>query len=165
MAPGSKLELPGGVPFAEVIDQMLHDGERGGDGAAILNTVELILLSYIRDARQASDEAKTGPERVYQITMQVMLKEFREIRTLENLSERTGYGPEYLCRIFRRHHLESPYKALLRMKMNEAFRQLKDGRLRILDIAEHVGFDDPLHFSRVFRKIMGFPPSVVHKRQ
>lgn len=165
LEPGVVLELSVNAPFTEVLDQLLYDGEQGTtENNKVLDAIELILLSYIRSTQRMVDEKESGAAKVYDLTMQVMLKEFRDINSLAELAERTGYGSEYLCRIFRKFHSESPYQALQRMKMNEAFRLLKEGRIRVMDIALKVGFEDPLHFSRVFRKTMGFPPSAVNDR-
>jgi AraC-like DNA-binding protein len=40
-----------------------------------------------------------------------------------------------------------------------ATRMLQAGDLSIQEVAARVGFDDPLYFSRVFKSVLGFPPS------
>ncbi|WP_309397698.1 helix-turn-helix domain-containing protein [Cerasicoccus maritimus] len=163
LTPGSVNTLSLGSPFCAVMDQLIFDGAQGyAEKVQTLNSLELILTSYIRRDLSKEKTNTDGPAQVYEIAMRVLNEEYREINSLAELADRTGYGSEYLCRIFKRYHNESPYQALLRMKMNEAFRQLKDGRLRVMDIAQQVGFDDPLHFSRVFKKTMGMPPSMVN---
>lgn len=164
LKPGTITTLAIGVPFTGVIDQLLIDGDQGAvDSASVLGAIDIIFLSMIRCAQQMTQNEESGTAHVYQVTLQVMAKEFRALNSLNELAERTGYGPEYLCRVFRKHHSESPYQALQRMKMNEAFRLLKEGRQRVMDIAVEVGYEDPLHFSRVFRRTMGFPPSIVNQ--
>ncbi|WP_309385808.1 helix-turn-helix transcriptional regulator [Cerasicoccus frondis] len=149
--------------LCEVLDHLIFDGAQGyAEKVQVLNALELVLTSYIRRDHSKSRTTVDGPAQVYELTMRIMREDFSAINSLAELAERTGYGAEYLCRIFKRYHNESPYQALLRMKMNEAFRQLKEGRMRVMDIALSVGFDDPLHFSRVFRKTMGMPPSMVN---
>ena len=48
---------------------------------------------------------------------------------------------------------------LLRLKMNHAAERLQHNGLLVKQAAEEVGFPDPFHFSRVFRKTFGVPPA------
>ncbi|WOO42003.1 AraC family transcriptional regulator [Rubellicoccus peritrichatus] len=63
---------------------------------------------------------------------------------------------------FRRHWLKfigtPPAIYLTRKRMEEAARLLATSKLSIKQIAEQVGYDDPLHFSRVFRRYFGTAP-------
>lgn len=53
-----------------------------------------------------------------------------------------------------------PKKYLIQCKMNRAKELLKDVNYSISDVASMVGYEDPLHFSRIFKKNNGFAPSV-----
>jgi len=44
-------------------------------------------------------------------------------------------------------------------RINKSLELLREGLLSISDIAYRVGFNDPKYFSRVFRKMMGMPPT------
>jgi AraC-like DNA-binding protein len=41
---------------------------------------------------------------------------------------------------------------------------LRDGQLQVGAVGRELGYEDPLHFSRVFRKIMNCAPSSVKAR-
>lgn len=162
LSPGSARTLATPATQGDMLDQLIHEGVHGYvEKSTVLSALELIITTGIRRDSQQALTPKDGPAQVYDLVMQVLHENFSEINSLAELADRTGYGAEYLCRVFKRYHNESPYQTLLRMKMNEAFRLLKEGRLRVMDIAEQVGFQDPLHFSRVFRKVMGMAPSTV----
>ena len=47
------------------------------------------------------------------------------------------------------------YQVLLHRKMSAAWLLLRDGQLQVGAVGRELGYEDPLHFSRVFRKIMG----------
>ncbi len=64
-----------------------------------------------------------------------------------------------LFRLFRRYHGGTPYQYLLRQKMNWAARALISSDRLVKDVAESLGFDDPLHFSRVFKQAHGIAPA------
>jgi AraC-like DNA-binding protein len=48
--------------------------------------------------------------------------------------------------------------------MSAAWLLLRDGQLQVGAVGRELGYEDPLHFSRVFRKIMGCAPSSVGAR-
>lgn len=55
----------------------------------------------------------------------------------------------------------TPRQLIVAMKMREARRLLLDGRHRVADVAERLGFADPFHFSRRFKAFYGASPSEV----
>lgn len=65
-----------------------------------------------------------------------------------------------LCRVFQRDVGASPMKHLTRLRVARARDLLRKTTLNVSEVARTVGFTDPLHFSRVFRRHEGTPPSV-----
>jgi AraC-like DNA-binding protein len=53
----------------------------------------------------------------------------------------------------------SPRDVILAVKMHAAENMLTTGRWRVGEVAEHVGFDSPYHFSRRYKDFHGKPPS------
>lgn len=53
----------------------------------------------------------------------------------------------------------TPGAFIRRERILAAYQELLCANSSIAEVAQHWGFDDPFHFSRVFRQIMGFPPS------
>jgi len=68
-------------------------------------------------------------------------------------------GPEYLSRLFREHTGQTPSQFLARLRMHHAARLLQHSNLTVKAVGRAVGFDDPYHFSRVFKQIHGMAPS------
>ena len=52
----------------------------------------------------------------------------------------------------------SPIKHFLHMKIEAACQLLDSTDLRISSVSAAVGYDDPLYFSRLFRKVTGTSP-------
>jgi AraC-like DNA-binding protein len=85
-------------------------------------------------------------------------KRFHTIQSVSELAELTHLDPAYLSRLFDRFVGESPHEMLTRLKMNEAAAHLMGGQYAVKEVAARVGFSDPYHFSRVFKKYHGIPP-------
>ncbi len=81
------------------------------------------------------------------------------------LSEQYGYVPAHLRELFRRQYEISPMEYLqeVRLKKSEDL-LMNQHNLSLKEIAEVVGFRDPLYFSKVFRKSYGVSPSEYRKR-
>lgn len=54
---------------------------------------------------------------------------------------------------------ETPRRYLENLRIERAARMLLDGDSPISAVARAVGYDDPYHFSRVFKRVKGRPPS------
>ena len=67
-------------------------------------------------------------------------------------------APETLCRLFKRFSDDSPYQLLLKLRVNLAVDLLISTDLLVKQVAAQAGFDDPFHFSRVFRRMQGMSP-------
>lgn len=83
---------------------------------------------------------------------------YKDYRTLEALSEACAVSPAYLCRLFKKFDHQSPYQYLLRLQMNHAVDRLLEDSLQIQEVAFEMGYDNPQHFSRTFKKVIGISP-------
>jgi len=84
---------------------------------------------------------------------------FPRLQSMHQIAEECHVNKAYLCRLFRRHDCQSPYQYLLRLKMNHAADHLQQPGILVKQAAQRVGFEDPFHFSRVFRRVLGVSPS------
>ncbi len=82
-----------------------------------------------------------------------------EFSTLEQVAAECQVDPAYLCRLFRRFDDQSPYQYLLRSKIRHATVRLAESGVTVKQVAGELGFADPMHFSRVFSKIVGMAPT------
>jgi len=96
------------------------------------------------------------------ITRRIIL--YLESNTSRNLSSRDISG--HLCMNY--NYISSVFKGKTGMsimeyhekiRMNEAARLLMHSSMNISEVSNKLGFDDPLYFSRVFKKVMGYSPS------
>ena len=66
--------------------------------------------------------------------------------------------PAYLCRLFGRFGHQSPYRYLVRLRMAQAARRLQSPGTLVKQVAGDLGFTDPFHFSRTFKRVFGVSP-------
>ena len=89
---------------------------------------------------------------------------YGKYRSLEAAAEDCSINPAYLCRLFKKFDHQSPYQYILRLQMNYAADRLLDDKLQIQEIAFDMGFENPQHFSRTFKKVIGFSPTELIKQ-
>lgn len=81
-----------------------------------------------------------------------------EFRTLESVAEACRISPSYLCRLFQKFDHQSPYQYLIRLQMNHAADYILENKLQVQEVAMKMGFEEPQHFSRTFKKVIGVSP-------
>lgn len=75
--------------------------------------------------------------------------------------ESTGYSRGYFRKMFKEHYGQSPVSYFNQMRIDHAKNQIAQygGTRSIKDIALASGFEDPLYFSRIFKKYQGMSPT------
>ncbi|WP_308637782.1 AraC family transcriptional regulator [Paenibacillus silvisoli] len=84
--------------------------------------------------------------------------------SLTDIARHVGLDSKYLCRLFNLHMRTSPYRYLMDVRMTNACRLMKQPELSISDISRSVGYQDPLLFSRMFKKAKGVSPAAYRKQ-
>ena len=82
---------------------------------------------------------------------------------LRQLAETFYISPFYLSRIFKEITGFTIINYLNLTRIREAWRLLTDTDLKIVDIAESIGFESLTHFDRTFKKIMKLTASKYRK--
>jgi AraC family transcriptional regulator, arabinose operon regulatory protein len=83
--------------------------------------------------------------------------------TLEDLAVHVHMSPSHLSALFRQKTKYSPINLFTSLKIQKASQLLLDEQYNIKTIAASLGYDDPYHFSRVFRNTMGISPKYFKK--
>lgn len=71
---------------------------------------------------------------------------------IAELARRLGFNRSYFCSIFKKHMKVPPKQYLLNIRIARACELMKHSDLNMAEIARSTGFDDPLYFSKVFKK-------------
>lgn len=83
--------------------------------------------------------------------------------TVGSLAKHIGLERSYFAKLFAEELRQTPHQFLLRYRLEKASRLLAHTDLTIAAVASAAGFQDPVYFTKVFRKHMGCPPSDFRK--
>lgn len=96
--------------------------------------------------------------------IQYMTQHLHELITLENLSQKFNVSTSYLNKIFKKETGKSPVSFFIKLRMDEACKLLRISKLKINEIANELGYDDPYYFSRLFKKYNNLSPKDYRER-
>lgn len=82
----------------------------------------------------------------------------------EELAKPFSYSASHYTAIFKKKTGMSPIDYFIKMKMHYACQLLSQSKLKIKQIAEKVGYDDPYYFSRLFKQVMNESPKDYRNR-
>ena len=163
VGPGRVRELTAHAEIRSVVEDLVREGQRTGalTRAICAQLFELLLLK-VEEAAGAS--GKGDPVEANFLRCKALIDaEAERLMTLREIAAAVGLEESSVCRLFRKYEDTSPYQYLLRRKMNLAAAFLVEGRGRVKEAAQGVGFADPYHFSRCFKAVHGVPPSELLK--
>lgn len=80
--------------------------------------------------------------------------------SLSQLSAVAGMSPHYFSEMFRNSMGKTIHSYVVNQRIESAKDRLRDPELNIIDVGMDVGFQNPSHFARVFKKMVGIAPSV-----
>ncbi|HZT41702.1 MAG TPA: AraC family transcriptional regulator [Chthonomonadaceae bacterium] len=92
-----------------------------------------------------------------------LLSHYHRPLTLQDIARAVGCSRAHLCRRFHEATGQTPFQCLKALRM-EAAKRLLRSEVPIGRVAEMVGFDDPLYFSRVFSSHIGESPRTYRSR-
>jgi AraC-like DNA-binding protein len=81
--------------------------------------------------------------------------------SLDVISQNMYLSPAYISKIFKEETSESPINYLIKVRLAKAAEYLKEGDMSIKEVAYSIGYNDAYHFSKLFKKYYGYPPSTI----
>lgn len=131
--------------------------------ALVMKLIVLILKS-INDEKHTKDTNGVSLEPYDKTTMvntiiSYMIENYKCQISLDKISKNMYLSPVYISKIFKEETGESPINYLINLRLSKAKELLDDGHFSIKEVAEKVGYADAYHFSKLFKKHFGYPPS------
>jgi AraC-like DNA-binding protein len=159
-APGHIVQVALPDVILQIFEDLIRNGQTDSPYTPLLCKAILEqLILKIAETSIVEHSRTTAAFYTYQNAREVIQKNFITLRNLEQIAEDCHLDSAYLCRLFKRFDNRSPYQYLMRMKMNLAAQKLQLSNSSIKEIAFELGFNDPFHFSRIFKRIFGISPN------
>ena len=119
--------------------------------------VSALLVLVMRLIRiNPEDEAALSQE--CQKIKEYLDQNFTSPITLDSLSETVYISKHYLSHLFKEQTGVSPIKSLTSKRMEKACELLSETELPVSEVSKAVGYENPLYFSQVFKRIYGISP-------
>ena len=158
--PGHAAQVASPEEILRIFDDLIKNGQTGSLYTPLLCTAILQqLILKIAETSMVEHMHTTAAFYTYQSSREIIRKNCLNLRSLDQIAEECHIDGAYLCRLFKRFDNQSPYQYLMRLKMNIAAQRLQSPNTSVKEVAFELGFGDPFHFSRSFKRIFGIPPS------
>ena len=91
-------------------------------------------------------------------------KHYCESINLMKLAKEFSLTPAYLSKIYKEQKQLTPNDQITGLRIDKAKKLLSsNANMKIKDVALYVGYEDPLYFSKVFKKNVGYTPKSYQK--
>lgn len=151
---------------AALIRELRREAEAGEAHAPAVQDclLEALFWRVVRDlpadALAATMRRLPQSEALRERIMAVMQDRLVESPNVAEIARDLDMSPRHLTSLCRTLFGEAPARLYLRLKLRRAEQLLRYERLRVKEVSETLGFANPFHFSRVYRRVMGRAPSV-----
>lgn len=157
-------------PMKECLDQLLEakKGSHTIGGEFRLLGLTYNLLSLLMDEAGSSNfqyEANHKANYYIEKAMDFIYKNYWRKFSISELAAHVKLERKYLCSIFKKELNSTPQQMLINLRIRKACELLADNSLSIVQIALSVGYDDPVQFSKMFKKVTGASPTAFREKR
>jgi two-component system, response regulator YesN len=118
------------------------------------------VTSYLRGVCACVEEKRSGKAGgVIQRIRSLIEERYAENLTVVDIAEGVYLSATYVSLLYKQETGETLFEYLTKVRINKAKELLRDPRNKFYEISNAVGYTDPSHFSKLFKKMTGFTPS------
>ena len=143
-----------------LFEELLEQVEQGYTKLQMLcaaQTLSHLLAVIIREHRSADQRQPSLSQKIAQ-TIAYMKQHLDRTLQLESLAAIAGLSRSRYVELFRQQTGYAPIDYFIRLRMHRACQLLDTTDMSVKAIAATLGYEDPLYFSRLFRKVNERPP-------
>lgn len=146
--------------LTELLEQILscsqlRPRQRNAVAAALTEAVLRRAMAGISEQRDTESPGRKAFERC----RSCLESDYPRIESIASAARACHVTPPYFSRLFRRFAGTTAERYLASLRANHAARLLQQSGLTVKEAGLSVGFKDPYHFSRLFKRIHGVSPS------
>lgn len=156
---GPVMTAAGGQAAADLVLSLIQDTH----GRALAETVsDQMLYNTVRQGgapQRVSFQARYGirSEKLSQ-AIQIMERDLDQIITMSDVAEESGVSNRQLERLFKRYLDVTPKKYLMSLRLAKGRQLLQETEMSVTEVTLACGFENPSHFSRLYRQTFGVTP-------
>lgn len=151
-----KLEVANPTILNQIIEQLKHYDEQPLMVAALkCQATFYVLLEKIIEGMRKSSEIDSCLDEI----LTYIHQHYKESLSVTEIANCFDIERRHLAYIFKRHTGMSPLNYLTEYRIGIAKELLRQQHYPIMKVAELVGFEDNLYFSRIFKKRTGYSPT------
>ncbi len=143
---------------ADVVDYLLKPVDTE-ELMKLLRGIELRAVAEGGDALSSGREETLTAEEITSLVKTYVRNNYAKDISLNLLASNLGFSASYLTKVFSKVEGCTPSTYIREYRMNIARQLLKNPSATVVSVAEAVGYTDPFHFSKSFKKTFGYPPS------
>ncbi len=161
--PSGLFHIENTSPFVSICNHLMKEIQFKNELSLYYFEARMIQL-FVYLARSSKKKELMKDPRIEQV-VSYMSSHISEKLTTRDYAALLHVSENYFIRLFTSNMGVSPGDYFMNMKINNAVSLLESTDKSIGEIAETLGFSDPLYFSRAFRKHMGVSPSAFRTRE
>lgn len=152
-----------------ILDKMLIEQERRTDGFELIQKAYLMqylcLLGRAWEKQFGKDEVfPEGKRNMLAEAVSYIESNIHEDIRIDDIASRVYLSPNYFRKVFKQSTGLSLVEYVKHVRISKAKKLLEEDNLSVSQTAEAVGMSDLNYFSRVFKSIVGQPPSEYKRR-
>lgn len=161
---GTAIDIDRPDIIENILEDMLRHGLSDSPHKSIICSALLeYLLFRLAEITVEGKNSPSGAFATYQTCRENIKKHFVTMNSLGDIAGICAIDHTYLCRLFKRFDTQSPYQYLLSLKMAYAADRFQKSAVLVKEIAKELGFNDPFHFTRAFKRFYGISPLTFKK--
>lgn len=151
--------------YTYLFKEMIHELQtcRVGYQELLEMYLRQILLLIVRSREERKPTVSSFIQDEMELARRYFTEHYNEEINIEEYAKSRGMSISWFLRNFKQLTAKSPMQYILAIRINNAVSLLEGTNYNVNEISSIVGYDNPLYFSRIFRKQKGISPSDYRK--
>ena len=152
--------------YAYLFKEMIHELQTCRTGFEELTEMYLrqVFLLIQRSWEERKPTVSSYLQEEIDYARRYFNEHYNEDISIEEYAQSRGMSVSWFLRNFKQMTMKSPMQYILAIRINNAVSLLETTDYNVTEISTLVGYDNPLYFSRIFKKQKGVSPSDYRKQ-